>query len=451
MKPRKEGVPPRIGVISPCGWGNLGDAAIVAATLEGIRARIPAAAMFAITSNPKDTEQRHRIPTFALSAPRYEHTDNWVADWGVPGPGGAVWPFASLQQRLNKLKWLRPTFSLLVRVLYFVANVRNEFRHAIVGHALVRDADLLIVAGGGQLDDYWGGAWVHPFNLLKWGCVAWLAGTPIVILSVGYGTSPSRLSRIFLRAILRISAYRSFRDRRTTSIAREYLGLPHPIFVPNLAFGLSVTSPLPPPVMRRTIVGISPIAFGDPRSWPLKDAALYENYLSNLAQFVEWLSKQGHELIFFCTDNMDVHCLRDLHARCTAPRTWLMSDAERPEPYFKEVDELVAQLTRADLIVASRLHGVILAHRLAKPVLAISYDWKVDVQMEQIGEAQNVLDIRELKPTMLIDGFRCLAERRAETEQRLRHKAAEYAQQVSEQFDLIVDRFLFGPRVPRSD
>jgi polysaccharide pyruvyl transferase WcaK-like protein len=451
MKARKPGLPPRVGVISPCGWGNLGDAAIVEATLDAIRTRIPSAAVFAITLNPKDTERRHRIPTVSLSALRYHDAESWMTGWERADSNGTAGHPPSFKRRLRNARWLNPLLRFASPAIRILANMRNEVRHVCGGFALIRDADLLIVAGGGQLDDYWGGAWAHPFNLLKWGCIAWLAGTPIVILSVGYGTSPSMLSRLFLRAVLRISAYRSFRDPRSASIAREGLGQSDAILVPDLAFGLPVDMPARAPVAGRTIVGISPIAFADPRSWPLKDAALYESYLGTLAQFVEWLSEQGHDLLFFCTDNKDVHCLRDLHSRCTALRTCLASDAERPAPYYKEVDELVAQLARSDVIIASRLHGVILAHLLAKPVLAISYDWKVDVHMKQVGESENTLDIRTLEASALIARFQHVAERRAETERKLRATTAGYARQIGLQFDLIVERFLSGPAVSRGD
>lgn len=443
--------PPRIGVISPCGGGNLGDAAIVAATIEGIRARVAAAAMFAMTLNPNDTERRHRIPAYRLSAERYVFTDSGFAAWGTQRSGGDWQPLASLKKHLYNVKWLRPLLRLLFRVRLVAASVRNEFRHVTAGLALARDADLFIVAGGGQLDDYWGGAWAHPYNLLKWGCIARATRTPIVILSVGYGTQPSRLSRLFLRATLKMSAYSSFRDQRSASIARDRLGQREPVVVPDLAFGLPVDSSPLLEDRRRMVVAISPIAFGDPRSWPKRDAALYDSYLGHLAEFVAWLSKQGHELIFFCTDNMDVHCLRDLHARCSVPLTWLMSDAERPDPYYKEVDDLVAQLAQADLVVASRLHGVILAHRLAKPVLAVSYDWKVDIHMEHVGEGHSRVHIRELTTRALIDAFRRLAERRTGAEQGLRRVAADYAGQVGAQFDLVVRRFLADSARQASD
>jgi polysaccharide pyruvyl transferase WcaK-like protein len=427
--------PPRVGLISPCGGGNLGDAAILDAMIEGVRSRTADAEFFAMTFNPQDTERRHRIPAFRLTAERYVLSEETLAGWCAR---------RSVTQRLYSLRWLRPILRLFLRALYFAASLRNELRHFVSGLGLAKGADLMVVAGGGQLDDYWGGAWSHPYNLFKWGCIARVAGTPVVVLSVGYGTKPSRFSRVFLRTILRMSAYNSFRDPRSASLAHEWLGEPQPIVVPDLAFGLPVKSAQRAPA-RKTVIGISPIAFAHPRWWPQKDAALYDAYIGRLAQFVDWLGVQGHELVLFCTDTMDVHCVRDLYERCTARTNIVTNDAARPLPYYKDVEELIAQLAPLDMVVASRLHGVILAHRLAKPVLAISYDWKVDVHMQQVGESDNVLDIGTMNAAALIARFTRLAQRRVEIERKLRDTARGFGQQVSGQFDRVADQFLRRP------
>jgi polysaccharide pyruvyl transferase WcaK-like protein len=57
-----------VALLSPCGWGNLGDAAIMAAAIDQIRARQPDAEVVAITLNPIDTQQRHGIPAFGIDA-----------------------------------------------------------------------------------------------------------------------------------------------------------------------------------------------------------------------------------------------------------------------------------------------------------------------------------------------------------------------------------------------
>src|SRR5215471_3712968 len=54
----------RIGIFSPMGTGNLGDEATVAAVIQNIKQRFPAAQIYGICFNPADTQMRHNIPAF---------------------------------------------------------------------------------------------------------------------------------------------------------------------------------------------------------------------------------------------------------------------------------------------------------------------------------------------------------------------------------------------------
>ncbi|HEY6572241.1 MAG TPA: hypothetical protein VI198_02890, partial [Candidatus Eisenbacteria bacterium] len=58
--------PRRIGIAGHVGNGNLGDEAIIAALLQGVREAVPGAQFAAFTIRPADTEARHGIPSFPL-------------------------------------------------------------------------------------------------------------------------------------------------------------------------------------------------------------------------------------------------------------------------------------------------------------------------------------------------------------------------------------------------
>ena len=63
-----------------------------------------------------------------------------------------------------------------------------------------------------------------------------------------------------------------------------------------------------------------------------------------------------------------------------------------------EVHLLLATLARAGTVVTSRLHGTILALGLARPVLALSYDRKVDVVMGDLGLQDQRMEIATFDP-----------------------------------------------------
>lgn len=72
----------------------------------------------------------------------------------------------------------------IIKVVFWFPNEIAGFLEAF---AFLEDVNLLIVSGGGQLDDYWGGAWHHPYTLLMWGLLARLRNVPYKFISVGAG------------------------------------------------------------------------------------------------------------------------------------------------------------------------------------------------------------------------------------------------------------------------
>ena len=66
--------PLRIGLLSPCGWGNLGDAAIQQTIIHELKSRYENVLITGITLVPADTIRRHGIdavPIGAISLPQY--------------------------------------------------------------------------------------------------------------------------------------------------------------------------------------------------------------------------------------------------------------------------------------------------------------------------------------------------------------------------------------------
>src|SRR5262245_4476069 len=83
--------PRRIGVLGHVGNENLGDEALIASVLQGVRARIPDAELLAFTVRPEDTRARHGIsavplvpglgaPPSRAPAPRARATDPAVSN-----------------------------------------------------------------------------------------------------------------------------------------------------------------------------------------------------------------------------------------------------------------------------------------------------------------------------------------------------------------------------------
>src|ERR1700694_472480 len=130
-----------IAFMSPCGWGNLGDAAIVDSLVQGIRRRIPGARIVGFTLNPEDTRARHGVEAHTLlgysTQPHYSSRE---ASAGAPRAVGG---------RRGREGGSR---AVARTVLGPPLRAGREARHVGRSLARLRGAKLLVVAGGGQLD-----------------------------------------------------------------------------------------------------------------------------------------------------------------------------------------------------------------------------------------------------------------------------------------------------------
>ena len=182
--------------------------------------------------------------------------------------------------------WVRermPTLWRYLRTVYSSAGGPwKEIRHWLKGYQFLRTQDLLIVSGGGQLDEEWGGPWGHPYALFKWAVLARIARVPFAVASVGACKITSTFSRLFLSAALSLAQYRSYRDMNSKKAAARLLrrAVLDPV-IPDIAFSLPSAEVPPPAGIRsisqgRRVVAISPIAYAKPRIWVCEDSALYE-------------------------------------------------------------------------------------------------------------------------------------------------------------------------------
>ena len=394
-----------VALLSPAGWGNLGDAAILDSALHAVCTRLPGAPVVALTLNPRDTAVRHGVPALTLSGfsrPYYgvtEYGPVLVTEPDIePGPADEELPW----------RWrtgLREALAVPLALWSIARAVPRELSHRRrVGGATARLRHV-IVAGGGQIDDFWGGAFGHPYVLWRWAAHARATGARCAFLSVGTGSLDTPAARRLAWRALGLADYRSFRDEGSRSLVGSPLVASDPI-VPDLAYGLPVSADRDrsPRTGGPRLIGISPIAYGDPRVWPTPDAARYRHYLERLATVAVRLLAGGSELVLFGTDGPDLVTVRDLKAEIA--RRAPASDLERVRtPLVRSLDQLFAALSGAHAVIASRLHGVILTQLVGIPVLALSYERKVRTHMHSLEQDEFCLSIDDFTPEAALERF----------------------------------------------
>jgi len=393
----------RIALLGPFGGGNLGDAAIQDAVIHNLSARIRGATLVGISHNPEDTARRHGIPAYPLT----RHAQ-------VPSPHVTSAPrgVRSLRTLVRQVPGVLPILSRLRSAVREGFHIRDAFR-------LVRSLDCLVISGGGQLDDYWGGPWGHPYTLLKWAALSKLTGARVVFLGVGADMFTSRLSRVFVKRALLLADFRSYRDSETKALA-ESLGVGDDDRVcPDLAYSLPVgranAGVLQPDSTPHT-VGISPIAAG---AWTSRDDPRYRNYLTQLCSATSWLLCSGYSVRLFPSQvRMDAPVINEMVEvlRDQGETAWRGELTVHP---VQTVADLIDCLATVDVVVASRLHGVLLSTLMHKPVVAVSYARKVELLMGDLGVSDCLLDGHTLRSEDLVERVRYLCSSHARIRQHL--------------------------------
>jgi polysaccharide pyruvyl transferase WcaK-like protein len=265
---------------------------------------------------------------------------------------------------------------------------------------------------------------------------------PFLFVSVGKCSLERPLSRFFARNALSRAEYRSYRDHDSKLAVQAFFDSSGDPVCPDLAYSYSCPE-LPIRLNHvipdeRLVVGVSPISYCDPRVWPLKDEQRYSRYLHKLAEMVRWLIRQKHQVVLFATDSPDVDTIKDLLALISDGSVDASSVQVLPGPPEQTTEGLLQGICQADLVIASRLHGVILSQLISVPVLAISYDRKVDVHMSDVGQHDYCVDIDQMDASLLIERFGALQAVRERESAHLTRAVQLYREQVDAQYDRLL-------------
>jgi polysaccharide pyruvyl transferase WcaK-like protein len=444
----------KVGLLYHGGGGNLGDDGSIEAVIQNIKGRWPDATICGFSMNPGDTQSRHGIRSYAI------RSRTW--NFGQPYAAGPV----TLKDQLKT--WARRfpfAFKVLAEINTVFCRIPKLILKEIVFLAkafrTIRSFDLFIIAGGGQFLDssggpwkFIGGPWSFPYTIFKWLLLARLANVRRIILNVGAGPLVHPLSKFFVKYSCSLAEYVSFRDDHSRVVAHQIGFRGQAVVLPDSVYTLPLPT-LPATVADprfQSVVGISPMAYGDPRLSRRHDPAIYDSYIHKFASFAGWLTDHEHSVKLFCSDiGIDPPAADDVERVLTSRTT----DHGRSSNQLQRIhnwttSELLGNMSSMDYVVTCRFHGIVFAHLLNIPVLAVSHHPKMTGLMDELGLAKYCVDIRSMELALLTDTFMALMENRCDVKDRMGERLASYKKRLTAQFDRLFPRELIRPAVPLS-
>jgi polysaccharide pyruvyl transferase WcaK-like protein len=427
----------KIGILHHAGGSNLGDEASISAVIQNITRRWPGAALSGISMNPEDTRSRHKIPAYPMRRRL----------WNSPAQNDSPAHNAVSTKQKAKAALSRYPFLLsLLRALNLVVVTVpmafcGEVAFLLKSFRIMRSLDLLVISGGGQFVEsssdiaiVFGGPWQFPYTMFKWMLLARFAHVKCIALNVGVGPVIRPASKWFVRQALFFADYASFRDEESRTLVRRigFKGQTH-VF-PDNAYSLDTApwkiNPVRARARNKAIVGLAPMAYGDPRLSPHHDPILYNSFIQQLGMLGSWLIESGYRLTLFCTDiSLDPPALVDVQ-KIIRGRTGSLCHVHQGT-----TEELLQNMSSMDYVVACRFHAVVLAHLLNIPVLAIAHHPKITALMNDLGLAEYCVDIGNRDLGELTDRFSSLVTNRDRIKNRMAERLALYKGRLSVQFD----------------
>lgn len=418
--------PARAAVLGHVGHGNLGDEALVAATVAGLRARAPNLEIVGLVLHPDDGRIRHGIATFPLRRP---------LPAPVPGTGGEVGATSAPRERTDPLRRVLARVPFLYRVARVLARLArgarataSECAFLVASFRRLRGVRLLVVAGSQQLNDVWGGPWGFPYTLWKWTVLARLRGARVALLGVGVGPLETRWGRRLIAGTVRRAAVRSYRDRGSRDLAATVARRPptDPI-VPDLAFGLAppARADRPPGPLR---VALNPMPYGHGGYWYRGDERAYAGYIEAMAALADGVVARGHALRLYPTQlTVDPLAIADVRARMRSPTGVEVAEV-------RGVGDVLAVVASADVVIATRYHGIVLALLAGTPVLGIAYHPKSRELLASLGLEAWVVDADAADGPRLARTFDALVARRHEVAATLAERVPALRGQLDEEW-----------------
>lgn len=429
-----DSITPRFALLTPYSGHNLGDAAILEAMMLNLRRRVPDARFSGITLNSVHFLERHGDRAFDLCCRQLPYFG--MSNRSLSAGETTEKPREPMQRSLGR--------RALSRLLRPMRPWVKDMRHGLEAARFLRGHAALIVNGGGQLDDLWGGAMGHPFALQQFTAAAVRTRVPIAFAAVGAGRLHAAQAQRYVARALACAGARSFREAHSRELAAQLLpAAANDPVVPDLAFSLPDAA-LPAPrvlamrVERRPVVAVSPIAYANPAYWPAGNHALYKRYLGELAQLIESLEKRGATVLLVWSSLNDRASVVPELLACVEPGLRAVLELRLAQTEIACWQDFVAILRSVDCLVASRLHSVILAAVAETPAVALSFDPKVNWVMEDLAQQDALLSIASFTALEVVGAVECVLAGRADRAQALAAYRAAAAPVFESEFDRIV-------------
>lgn len=342
---------PKLVLAGFFGNNNIGDEAILTAQIENLRNNFE---LIVLSSNPKETIEKHKI-------------------------------------RSSRFPSIR------------------RFNHLINYFIIISKSNGLIIGGGGFLANR-----LQPFSIYNWLIMILLAKLfrkKVVLFSIGAGPFTTGIHRSLIKSVLEKVDYMLPRDITSALYLKQIIGEKVPIHMTaDISFLISdvpVTT-IAKPATHPFILFILCSRFHSEIFFKEANSNIkYNNYLKAIVKIADFVVDSLNSTPVFLP-----FYVGDLDFYKEIQQSMKNSRASKLLRYTPEISEILSIIRQAEVVIASRYHGVLLSFIAETPVLPIVYHHKTfdlvkgqSIPYQQIGiniEWPDVdIDVEETKRDLI--------------------------------------------------
>ena len=358
------------------GVGNMGNEASLSTGLQAARAR--GLSTVCLCANPERVGLEHDVSAHSFSTDRRR------------------------SQRVSRNRLLR----LCMRILGEPSRLLRAYR-------MLRDIDALVVPGTGVLDDFGVRPWDFPYDLARWSLLCRLARARFGLVAIGAGPIERRGNRFLMKMVADQADYCSYRDEGSRAyMAGMGCDTSRADLVPDIVFSSAPASATRlPSTDGSLVVGLGVMSYWGWSNRSERGSAAHEHYLAQISAFGRFLLRDGFRIRLLMGEDSDLDAITDARSRILAGSPESFGDrvtASSPT----DLEGLRRDISRCDIVVATRFHNVVAALLEHRPVLSVGYAAKNDELLDKVGLADFSQRIETLDVDRLIEQFQMLAARR---------------------------------------
>jgi polysaccharide pyruvyl transferase WcaK-like protein len=334
----------------------------------------------------------------------------------------------------------KPIGGRLGRILLQPFRKLREFGRAC--HHM-RRTDVMIIPGTGILDDFGERPQGMPLKLFTWCLAARLCGTKIAFVCIGAGPIRRRVNRWLMLRAASLAHYRSYRDE----ISREFMesvgfDTTNDRVYPDIVFKLPAPDARERPSTRfpHLTVGVGVMSYRGWYGYAEGGDRIFGRYIEKLSEFVVHLLDGGYGVRLLTGELGDKRAVDALLAKLRAARPEA-ANRITAEPSYS-LGELMEQMSKTEIVVATRFHNIVCALKMGKPTISLGYARKNDVLMAGMGLGDYCQHIEQFSVPVLIEQFDALVQNRDALARKVRMKVSDLGKQLDRQEEFLVSELV---------